>query len=174
MIGQTGIKENNKQSGYWWNQLRYYKNPTCLQLTNTLKIEIYKWGGPGYGVFGGPIGFGEDNKIRKIYEKVEYLWSGIFQLFGIILLAIGIYYFIVYILVKAKKYNLYFSLTSFFIGCYELITTAVPYRNSSNGVPVLKVSLLFSILGGILFFGFLMCDSIFKNLKLLKFLTYFY
>jgi signal transduction histidine kinase len=154
-IGEHGF-EGSELSGYYWNALRKYEVPlSCLQERNKLKIETYKVGGPGYGVIGGPIGIGEYKEIYKNHGFVEFFWSQIFMVFGIILIALSIYYFLVYQLVQDKKYNLYFSISAFAFGIYEIVTSAIPYKFIDNATVPLRINMFAVALGSLFFIVFL-------------------
>ncbi len=159
-IGSTGLRNEHQQSGWWWGALRNYPlSDSCRNVIGTspihLEIEIFKWGGPGYGIFGGPIGIGEGFVVNRLARIVEWLRFNTLAIYGFTMLAIGIYYLFVYLLVPGRSYNGVFALCAVSFGVFELVTSSMLYRAAETGLNVMRLNLFSAAMTTISFIWFL-------------------
>ena len=144
-VGSTGLGPKQEQVGWWWGGLRVYEIPQKCRLTKVhakanLSIEVYKWGGPSYGVFGGPIGVGEYSTVFRLKHIIEWLRFSVIAAFGFVLLGIGIYYINIYLQVPARKYNGVFGLLALSTCLYEFSTSAIFYRLDMTGTNAMRLN----------------------------------
>ncbi|MFH1016820.1 MAG: ATP-binding protein [Pseudomonadota bacterium] len=147
-VGRTGITEAGEQNGWWWGILRYYDIPAnCVDELRTpsavLSVEVHKWGGPSFGIFGGPLGIGESERVFRYASLNEISRFGSLGVFGILLFwAVGLYYLFVYLLAPGRAYHGIFGLCCMAVGTFVFITSTILYRYTSNSTLVMKLNFL--------------------------------
>jgi signal transduction histidine kinase len=142
-IGSTGLTEANEPLGWWWSALRSYTVPSeCIpknrQGSSELTIHIYKWYATGHGLFGGPVGIGEFERISKPVIAIEWFRCFALVLFGITMIFSAFYYVLLFVLSTQAHYRA-FAFSAFGVGVFEIMTSTIPFRISINGDLMMRV-----------------------------------
>jgi signal transduction histidine kinase len=170
-VGSTGIR-NDKIFGFWWAGLRSYQIPqSCLdKITKSSMITVFvmSLNVANKGIFGGPIGVGENDEISTLVHFVEFFRFDILFIFGLLLITIGLYYIFVYILVPARSHNGIFGFLSINVGCFLVITSGIFYRYFNHPDLVMKLNFLFGFSSTLLLFAFIQKIFGVLNNKILK------
>jgi signal transduction histidine kinase len=168
LVGSTGLNDDDSQHGWWWSVLRSYEIPQkCLQSNGkhaaTFKIELIKFGGPSFGIYGGPIGVGDFDRISNIAKVIDWLRYVTLAIFGITMFLNAFYYIFVYVLVPSRSYYGVFALSALSVGVYELMTSTYPFRVATDGSTMMRI--LFSSAVLTAFFVLLFLHSRFRTFK---------
>lgn len=147
LVGKTGLDAKNAQKGWWWGVLRNYPIPeACLGgapgSDYRLSVTVYKWGGPSFGIYSGPVGIGEADALADLTQNLDLLQYGTTFLYGLMILAVGLYYLFIFLLIPAKRYNGVYSACAMAIGIFLLATSTYPYRWSGTAENVMRINLL--------------------------------
>lgn len=131
LIGATDYNPNtNQKSGWGWSQLRIYQIPkACISYPNSkITFYIYKSFGPGFGVFSGPMGFGEFTSLKYLGKKLNFFKYTVLAAFGLgLIFFIGVQYFFIFLISERREIYGIFSLMSFFVGVFLLMTSVYPF-----------------------------------------------
>lgn len=158
LIGSTGFKENNLNIQDWaWADLRRYPIPlTCIK-NGVEKIRIYikKFEGPGFGIFGGPMGYGDFTKIKTISNNIDFIRYWMITAFGIgLIFFIGIQYLFVRILSDRHENYGTFGILSIAVGVYLIMTGTLPFRKGIDQGFLEKIIFTAAVFSSYLFVNF--------------------
>lgn len=155
VIGSTGFDIKEKKQDRWsWSLLRGYKiDQSCLKFpVSEIKYHIYKWGGPGFGVIGGPFGFTRFSTLDYYKEIIDTLRYGIQFAFGIgLIFFIGFQYLFLRLIAQNRESYGTFGLLSISVGMFLIMTSVYPFRMFNTGV-FLEFILFASAIGAAVFF----------------------
>ncbi|MCB0308028.1 MAG: response regulator [Bdellovibrionales bacterium] len=159
-VGSTGLTNNNTHDGWWWSSLRVYGIPSeCLPTNQNsmaeIVVTIYKWGGPSFGIYGGPLGFGESQTLNKFKSLIDWFRYGTLILFGLAMILNAIYYLFIYLLIPSRQSYGIFALTMFFIGVFEIMTSTIPFKLFQNISILMKVLFASAVITANLIYYFL-------------------
>ncbi|MCX8123265.1 MAG: SpoIIE family protein phosphatase [Spirochaetes bacterium] len=125
LIGSSGKFPPNFFSE--WNKVRLYTIPTGLlqKEKNTILIKIYV---NNEGSIAGKTLIGSFNQLEREYNYLDFLNSRINAIISFLFFLVGCYYFLMFILRKKDKENLYFGLTCIVFSFYlfNFFITRIP------------------------------------------------
>jgi signal transduction histidine kinase len=162
VIGSTGLADDKQQRGWWWGMLRAYPMPrSCLETRQSggdvqIEIEVFYWGFANMGIYAGPMGVGEASEIQSDVRIIDILRFDILWIYGILAVAIGIYYYLfIFLLVPERTYNGIFALFCVSTGIFAMIVSMMPYHLSVDGVFPLRLNFLSAAFTAVFFVWFL-------------------
>lgn len=161
VVGSTGLNRTGEPIGWWWGVLRSYPIPKrCLGDGSnsdllTLEIEVVQKGIANFGIYAGPIGLGDVQEIGSKVAFIDFFRFDIFVVFGLLLIAIGIYYLFVFFLVPERFYNGVFAIFSLSTGVFEIMVSSIPYQLYLNTSFPMKLNFISAVVGSFTFIWFI-------------------
>lgn len=158
-VGRTGLRMDERTTGWWWGALRAYRIPPgCRDLHKSkylLRVHVRKIGANNAGIYAGPMGTGQWTEVEPFVRWSEGLRFSAFAIFGGILLAIGVYFGFLTVLIPGQRAYLAFAICSATVGIFAFMTSALPFRMFDNLELVMRVHLINAVIASIAFLCFL-------------------
>jgi signal transduction histidine kinase len=163
-VGKTGVFYPNGR----WDRSTIRSYPFKCDKSCDVEVHIQKIGTEYAGVYEGPIFISNDSEVKKFVNLINFFEKTYTFYFGFILVFVGFYYLFIFSLGTPNTYYSYFSLTSIFIGLFNIAVSRVLYGFSENYNLIFKVNAVACILAGYFYVIFLNARFLLQTKKILK------
>ncbi|MCB0272664.1 MAG: response regulator [Bdellovibrionales bacterium] len=161
-LGSFGEVRDGKLVSWWYGALRVLKIPSeCLKSQNQLIVEISSFSTLPQGIFSSKVGISGDKSLLSLMDVDDWMRYKVIFSFAMVILAIGLYYFLVFMLVPGRSSNKYFSLLCISLSVFLALTSTIPYRYFENQTLLMSLNFFTGILSLFLLTKFI--GLIFKN-----------